>query len=281
MKDKMEKFPSGQYYGTNAFDRRFPRIGLSHLRATVPEHEVKEHSHAGAHMVLATRGRYVTSAAGAQREGPVLVYNPPDVVHRDRFAGEGGWFFAFSFDADDSRELCEQIKLPDFALRNHDPQVLKQAFGLLKAAASRDAVKLDLEVLTLNMLSSLNVQIPLSSNPPSWLQLAQEMIADLSDQDLGIADIADAVGVHRVYLARQYLRHLGCTPGVDLRRRRVERATQLMMTSDQTLTDIALSCGFCDQSHLNRAFMQQWGLTPTGFMNLNGLTAGFKYPRLN
>ena len=281
MKDKVDKFPSGQYYGTNAFDRRFPRIGLSHLRATVPEHEVKEHSHAGAHMVLATRGRYVTSAAGASREGPVLVYNPPDVVHRDRFAGEGGWFFAISFDADDSRELYEQIRLPDFALRNHDPQVLKQAFGLLKAAASRDAVKLDLEVSTLNILSSLNVQIPLSSNPPSWLQRAQEMIADLSDQDLGIADIAEAIGVHRVYLARQYLRHLGCTPGDDLRRRRVERATQLMMTSDQTLTDIALNCGFCDQSHLNRAFMQQWGLTPTGFMNLNGLSAGFKYPRLN
>lgn len=281
MKDKVEKFPTGQYYGTNAFDRRFPRIGLSHLCATVPEHEVKEHSHAGAHMVLATRGRYVSSAAGAQREGPVLVYNPPDVVHRDRFASEGGWFFAISFDADDSRELYEQIKLPDFALRNHDPLVLKQAFGLLKAAASRDAVKLDLEVLTLNMLSSLNVQIPLSSNPPSWLQRAQEMIADLSDQDLGIADIADTVGVHRVYLARQYLRHLGCTPGDDLRRRRVERATQLMMTSDQTLIDIALNCGFCDQSHLNRAFMQQWGLTPTGFMNLNGLSAGFKYPRLN
>ncbi|MFC0350171.1 helix-turn-helix domain-containing protein [Undibacterium danionis] len=277
----INKFPSGQYYGTNAFDRRFSRIGLSHLQATVPEHEVKEHSHAGAHMVLATRGRYVTSAAGARREGPVLVYNPPDVVHRDRFAGEGGWFFAISFDAADSQDLYEQIKLPDFAVRHHDPLVIKQAFGLLKAAATSDAVKLDLEVLTLNVLSSLNAQIPLSLNPPPWLQRAQEMIADLSDQDLGIADIADALGVHRVYLARQYLRHLGCTPGDDLRRRRVERATQMMMSSDQTLTDIALSCGFCDQSHLNRAFLQQWGLTPTAFTKLSGIKAGFKYPRLH
>lgn len=281
MTDKVEKLPTGQYYGTNAFDRRFPRIGLSHLQATVPEHEVKEHSHAGAHMVLATRGRYVTSASGAQREGPVLVYNPPDVVHRDRFAGDGGWFFAISFDAADSQDLYEQIKLPDFAVRQHDPLVIKQAFGLLKAAATSDAVKLDLEVLTLNVLSSLNAQIPLSLNPPPWLQRAQEMIADLSDQDLGIADIADALGVHRVYLARQYLRHLGCTPGDDLRRRRVERATQMMMSSDQTLTDIALNCGFCDQSHLNRAFLQQWGLTPTGFTKLSGIKAGFKYPRLH
>ncbi len=281
MTDKVEKLPTGQYYGTNAFDRRFPLIGLSHLQATVPEHEVKEHSHAGAHMVLATRGRYVTSAAGAQREGPVLVYNPPDVVHRDRFAGEGGWFFAISFDAADSQDLYEQIKLPDLAVRHHDPLVIKQAFGLLKAAATSDAVKLDLEVLTLNVLSSLNTQIPLSLNPPPWLQRAQEMIADLSDQDLGIADIADALGVHRVYLARQYLRHLGCSPGDDLRRRRVERATQMMMSSDQTLTDIALNCGFCDQSHLNRAFLQQWGLTPTAFTKLSGIKAGFKYPRLH
>ena len=277
----IDKFPSGHYYGTSAFDRRFLKLGLCHLRATVPEHEVKEHSHAGAHMVLATRGRYVTSASGIQREGPVLVYNPPDVVHRDRFAGEGGWFFAISFDAADSRELYEQVKLPDFAIRNHDPLVIKQAFGLLKATASHDAIKLDLEALTFNVLGSLTTQAPLSPNPPPWLQLAQEMIADLSDEDLGIADIADAVGVHRVYLARQYLRHLGCTPGDDLRRRRVDRATQLIMTGDQALSDIALACGFCDQSHLNRAFLQQWGLTPTSFTKLSDFKDGFKYPRPN
>ena len=275
------KFPSGHYYGTNAFDRHFLSIGLSHLRATVPEHEVKEHSHAGAHIVLATRGRYVTCASGAQREGPVLVFNPPDVVHRDRFAGEGGWFFAISFDPGDSRELYEQLKLPNIAIRNHDPQVIKQAFGLLKAAASCDAAKLDLEVLTFNVLGNLYRQDPLSPNPPSWLRRAQEMIADMSSEDLGIADIAEAIGVHRVYLARQYIRHLGCTPGDDLRRRRVERATQLIMTSDQALSDIALACGFCDQSHLNRAFLQQWGLTPMSFMKLSRCKEGFNYPRPN
>lgn len=268
-------FPSAQYYGTNAFERRFPSMSLSHLRATVPEHEVREHSHAGAHIVLATRGHYVTSASGESREGPVLVYNPPDVVHRDRFAGEGGCFFAISFDPGESRDLLEHVKLPNFAIRNVNPQVIKQAFGLLKAAASHELATLDIELLTMNVLGSFYKQTPLSPNPPPWLRSAQEMIADMSADDLNIADIAAAVGVHRVYLARQYLRHLGRTPGLDLRRRRVERATQLMMTTDQTLCDIALACGFCDQSHLNRAFVQHWGLTPTYFAKLSG----FKYPR--
>jgi AraC family transcriptional regulator len=133
----------------------------------------------------------------------------------------------------------------------------------------------------LNVLASFYKQDPLSSNPPSWLRRAQEMIADMSSEDLGIADIAEAVGVHRVYLARQYIRHLGCTPGDDLRRRRVERATQLIMTGDQALSDIALACGFCDQSHLNRAFLQQWGMTPMSFKKLSGFTEGFNYPRPN
>ena len=105
------------------------------------------------------------------------------------------------------------------------------------------------------------------------------MIADMSENDLSVADSAASVGVHRFYLARQYQHHLGYSPGVDLRRRRVERATHLLMTTDTSLCDIALACGFCDQSHLNRAFLHQWGLTPSGFAQLSVSKNGFKYPR--
>jgi AraC family transcriptional regulator len=277
----IEKLPSGQFYGSHSFKRSYPNFGLSHLRATVPEHEVKEHSHSGAHLVLATRGRYLTTATGDQREGPMLVYNPPEVVHRDRFSEEGGWFFAINFDVENTNDLYEQIRLPDFALRVHNPFVIKKGFELLNVATSLEAVKLDIEVIIFEILSNIDTQKSLSTHPPPWLQQAQEMIADLSHEDLGITEIANTIGVHRVYLARQYQRHLGCTPGDDLRRRRVERATQLIMSSNRTLSDIALSCGYCDQSHLNRAFLHQWGLTPTRFAKLNELMLGCNYPRLS
>ncbi len=266
----MNRFSTGQYYGAHTFERRVAGVGLRHLQATVPEHEIQEHSHAGAHLVLATRGVYKTSAHGERREGPVLVFNPPDVVHRDCFAVDGGWFFAISLSEDDTRALYEQMHLPDYALRSHDPQLIKQVFQLMQATGNSETSSLDLELMTTALLNDFAPQTKTSAKPPSWLQRAQEMIADLSDQDLGVADIADALGLHRVYLARQYVRHLGCTPGNDLRRRRVERATQLMMTSDQTFTEIALASGFCDQSHLNRAFLQQWGMTPSDFAKMGG-----------
>lgn len=264
----MERFSTGHYYGSQAFERCVAGLKLSHLRATIPEHEIEEHSHVGAHLVLATRGAYKSSASGEPREGPVLVFNPPDVVHRDCFAGDDGWFFAMSFSPAETAAWYDQIHLPDFALRFHEPQILVQALRLMQVAASSDVSQFDLEIMLTGLLSNLTPQVALSRKPPPWLRQAQEMIADIARHDLGIAEIADALGVHRVYLARQYAQHFGASPGLDLRRRRIERATQLMMKGDLTLIEIAMACGFCDQSHMNRAFLQQWGMSPLAFARL-------------
>ena len=44
--------------------------------------------------------------------------------------------------------------------------------------------------------------------------------------------------------------------------RRVERAKLMMASTGQRLTDIALACGFADQSHLNRYFRRIVGVSP-------------------
>ena len=50
--------------------------------------------------------------------------------------------------------------------------------------------------------------------------------------------------------------------GETVRRRRVERATVQLRASTAPLADIAAECGFCDQSHMNRAFRAVLGRTP-------------------
>jgi AraC-like DNA-binding protein len=44
--------------------------------------------------------------------------------------------------------------------------------------------------------------------------------------------------------------------------RRVERAKLMMASTEQRLADIALACGFADQSHLNRCFRRIVGVSP-------------------
>lgn len=263
----MTRFLSGQFFGARAFERTLNEVTLAHFAGTTPEHEVAEHSHDTAHLVLATRGRYITSAHGAAGDGPVLVYNPPGIVHRDRFAGNGGWFFAVSL-------KTARDDLPGDALRLDAPGAVAAAVRLLHAAADRDAPVLELEALTHELTAEVR-PLPAPPHCPSWLAAAQSYIADMARHEIGVADVAAAAGVHPVYLARQYRRWLGCSPGHDLRRRRVELAASLLAANDAPLSDIALEAGFCDQSHLNRAFMAQWGMTPAAF----GRLIGCKRPR--
>jgi AraC-like DNA-binding protein len=44
--------------------------------------------------------------------------------------------------------------------------------------------------------------------------------------------------------------------------RRIERAKLMMTSTRERLTDIALACGFSDQSHLNRHFRRVVGTSP-------------------
>jgi len=67
--------------------------------------------------------------------------------------------------------------------------------------------------------------------------------------------------VHPVHLAAAFRRHFGCTPGAYLRRARVERAAA-MLKRRLSLAEVALRCGFADQSHMTHAFRRTLGVTP-------------------
>ena len=66
----------------------------------------------------------------------------------------------------------------------------------------------------------------------------------------------------RPWLTRAYRGWRGEGLCEALRRRRVEAAAILLESSDKPLAEIAAETGFCDQSHMNRAFKKYLGRTP-------------------
>jgi AraC family transcriptional regulator len=74
--------------------------------------------------------------------------------------------------------------------------------------------------------------------------------------------LASAVGVHPVHLARSFREAHGASVGEYLRRLRVEFAQREVLRTDAPLSEIALSAGFCDQSHFGRTFKRHTGVTP-------------------
>ena len=109
---------------------------------------------------------------------------------------------------------------------------------------------------------------------PEWLRQATEIVESRFLERLSLAEIAAEVGVHYVHLSRQFHKYNRCTVGELIRRRRVQYASHLLAHSQTPLAEIALICGFSDQSHLSFLFKRYMGISPSKFRSLAGQDAG-------
>lgn len=100
---------------------------------------------------------------------------------------------------------------------------------------------------------------------PAWLKAAHDYMADHLDAPVSVADLAAVLGQPPVRLSRAFRRLSGRTIGEHQRRLRIARAVELLAASRMPLSEVAQACGFCDQSHLTRAFKAEVGCTPAAF----------------
>lgn len=85
---------------------------------------------------------------------------------------------------------------------------------------------------------------------------------DTAPQDrVSLEELAALSGVSRSQLLRGFARAVGITPHAYLIQRRV-RMAQFWLAAGQSPADAAMSAGFADQSHMTRAFVRQFGITP-------------------
>jgi AraC family transcriptional regulator len=80
-----------------------------------------------------------------------------------------------------------------------------------------------------------------------------------------ICDLSATAKLSESHFARAFKSTFGQTPHAYLVRRRVELASRLMRDSENSLSDIALTCGFSDQAHLCRLFRRCIGQSPAAW----------------
>ncbi len=89
---------------------------------------------------------------------------------------------------------------------------------------------------------------------PWQLRRAQAFFDAHLDGDPSLADLARECRLSPSHFARAFRQATGVPPHRWLMRRRVERAKELLLDGDLGLAQIAVACGFSDQSHLTRVF---------------------------
>lgn len=82
------------------------------------------------------------------------------------------------------------------------------------------------------------------------------------DQPIRNEELAALVRLNPSHFGRAFRNSFGEPPHEYVIRRRVERAQGLMLSTEASLSEIALDCGLADQSHLTRLFRRFAGESP-------------------
>ncbi|RON41907.1 AraC family transcriptional regulator [Pseudomonas frederiksbergensis] len=111
--------------------------------------------------------------------------------------------------------------------------------------------------------SATPVQKTTTGGLAPWREnLVKQLILEGLSDTLEVTELARACALSRSHFSRAFKCSTGLSPQDWIRCQRIAKAKQLIQDTDQTLTQISLECGFCDQAHFCHIFTRSEGITP-------------------
>jgi AraC family transcriptional regulator len=105
-----------------------------------------------------------------------------------------------------------------------------------------------------------------------WQQRrAKDLLLGQIARNVSLAEVAGECRLSRSHFGKAFKQSTGETPHAWLTARRIEAVQRMLLESSASLSEIALACGFADQSHLTRVFGARVGQSPAHWrrMHLN------------
>jgi len=214
-----------------------------------------------------SRGENHVSGSGS------LVMLNADSVHTGGPASDDGWGYMAMYP---TPEMFDGV-LSDLTLtRNNapffqepivnDPRLINQ-FRLIFSELKRSPSKLNLETLVYAFfmkltLSQRSISVKdLFKKDSTRVQLVKEYIHAYSHQDISLEELSRVAGLSKYHMVRQFGAVFGITPYQYLIQCRIQKS-KLLLSRGNIPSQVALHCGFCDQSHMNIHFKRTFGVTP-------------------
>lgn len=158
---------------------------------------------------------------------------------------------------------------PDPAFRDAQLHAMFDAAFRAATCSPGPFAALVCETLVLRLVDRLSARAGQRIRPPgnqtADLIRAVELIeSDPGSPELTLRRLAGEVQLSRFQLVRAFARTFCLTPHAYVLQRRLGLARRLIR-SGIPVADVAARTGFCDQSHLSRCFVRQFGVTPARY----------------
>jgi AraC-like DNA-binding protein len=205
----------------------------------------------------------------------------PGQWHRYEPTREAGWEeYWVCFNGDYPHRLQSNQELPAFPrlIRTAESSVLqrrlKQILEVLDSSSLTTTLGMGLRSLALfTEISSLARPLPLEpdeATAPSICQQAMAQIRENLHRMVELDDIADRLGVSRRTLERHFREEASISPGDFIIRSRVERARDLIESTDMPIKSITYACGFRSTQQMIYDFHRHLGMAPGRFRRTVG-----------
>jgi AraC family transcriptional regulator len=259
------------FYGQTVKQYQAAGFSLSESRYT-PGLKLSRHSHELPYFGFVLCGIYTESYGQRVRvcQPSMLIYHPAGELHAQHFDQTAVQLFRIEVNYQRLQDVSQADICLESPADSRSGLVNSLAHKLYQEFCAPDAVShLAIEGLVLELIAAVarlsNRRDNALRYPPRWLMQAHELIKSRFAEPLTLSEMARAVGVHPVTLAREFRHYYHSTIGEMVRHERIEFACREILKPNATLTDVAISAGFYDQSHFAKIFKQIMGVTPAQY----------------
>ena len=262
----MKILSSGKYYGDKKIEYKFNGIILSEYNYHKPR--TPWHFHENPYFMYVLEG--IMTDVNKHRHSKIpagsLVFHNWQEVHMNEKVSKFGrgfqleldlqWFETKKLDVD----LWEGSKVLKNPLLHHLLGKIYYEFKIYDAYS-----EMAIELLLLQLCESIETGfLDEQIKKPPWIASLKDLLHHTTD-NLSLKYLSEQLGVHPVHISRSIPNFLGCNLGEYLRRQKIKNALNKLLNDKHSLTEIAYSCGFSDQSHFTKTFKNYFGKTPKKF----------------
>ena len=104
---------------------------------------------------------------------------------------------------------------------------------------------------------------------PFQLRQVLDLINDSLSEEISLLELAGFLNLSQFHFCREFKKSVGVTPHHYIMQQRVKMAKRVLKQQNLPIAEVAVECGFSNQSHLGRVFKQHTGTTPRRFRNGN------------
>lgn len=229
--------------------------------------DLPRHVHERANVNLVLAGAYAESVAGStQAYRPhTLVAKPAGEAHANHFRDSAARCLLIEVSADHAELIRSCSTLFDTPCSMPAGHIAAIGLRILDELRNHDTLApFALESLLLDFVVSATRRrtCVLPESAPAWMRRVLALIHDSRPGSITVSLLAAEANVHPAHLSRAFRKHLRITPGEYARRVQLDKAVQLLLQSQESLSTIALQAGFFDQSHFTRAIKRTTGMSP-------------------